>query len=237
MATHPRAPGSIALLVTSDEEGPRNTDGTVKVVDALRARGETIDYCIVGEPSSVKRLGDMIKNGRRGTLSGVLTVRGVQGHIAYPHLARNPIHLVAPAIEAAVPIPLLHIADATAAAVKGAGVRTVGLLGTRFTMERDFYRARLAERHGLDVLVPPEEDRETVHRVIYDELCLGVVSEASRARYREVIGRLVARGAGGVVLGCTEIAMLVSPDDSPVPVFDTALLHAAAAVDAALAGR
>lgn len=98
VATHPRAPGSIALLVTSDEEGPRNTDGTVKVVDALRARGETIDYCIVGEPSSVKRLGDMIKNGRRGTLSGVLTVRGVQGHIAYPHLARNPIHLVAPAI-------------------------------------------------------------------------------------------------------------------------------------------
>ncbi|HQU48790.1 MAG TPA: succinyl-diaminopimelate desuccinylase [Casimicrobiaceae bacterium] len=98
VATHPRAPGSIALLVTSDEEGPRNTDGTVKVVDALRARGETIDYCIVGEPSSVKRLGDMIKNGRRGTLSGVLTVRGVQGHIAYPHLARNPIHRVAPAI-------------------------------------------------------------------------------------------------------------------------------------------
>ena len=152
-------------------------------------------------------------------------------------LCTNTMHLVAPAIEAAVPIPLLHIADATAAAVKGAGVRTVGLLGTRFTMERDFYRARLAERHGLDVLVPPEEDRETVHRVIYDELCLGVVSEASRARYREVIGRLVARGAGGGVLGCTEIAMLVSPDASPVPVFDTALLHAAAAVDAALAGR
>ena len=98
VAAHPRAPGSIALLLTSDEEGPLNTDGTVKVVQALAARGETIDYCVVGEPSSVERLGDMIKNGRRGTLSGVLTVRGVQGHIAYPHLAVNPIHRVAPAI-------------------------------------------------------------------------------------------------------------------------------------------
>ena len=97
VATHPQASGSIAVLLTSDEEGPA-TDGTVKVVEALNARGEAIDYCVVGEPSSVARLGDMIKNGRRGTLSGVLTVRGVQGHIAYPHLARNPIHLVAPAI-------------------------------------------------------------------------------------------------------------------------------------------
>ncbi|CAG0990826.1 succinyl-diaminopimelate desuccinylase [Burkholderiales bacterium] len=97
VAAHPRAQGSIALLLTSDEEGPA-TDGTVKVVEALKARGETIDWCIVGEPSSVERLGDTIKNGRRGTLSGVLTVRGVQGHVAYPHLARNPIHLVAPAI-------------------------------------------------------------------------------------------------------------------------------------------
>ena len=98
VAAHPNAPGSIALLVTSDEEGPHNTDGTVKVVERLRARGEAIDYCIVGEPSSVTRLGDMIKNGRRGTLTGVLTVRGVQGHVAYPHRARNPIHEVAPAI-------------------------------------------------------------------------------------------------------------------------------------------
>lgn len=97
VATHPQASGSIAVLLTSDEEGPA-TDGTVKVVDALKARGEAIDYCVVGEPSSVARLGDTIKNGRRGTLSGVLTVRGVQGHIAYPHLARNPIHLAAPAI-------------------------------------------------------------------------------------------------------------------------------------------
>jgi len=98
VAVHPGASGSIALLLTSDEEGPLNTDGTVKVVEALKARGEAIDYCVVGEPSSVERLGDMIKNGRRGTLTGVLTVHGVQGHVAYPHLAKNPIHLVAPAI-------------------------------------------------------------------------------------------------------------------------------------------
>ena len=98
VAAHPRAGGSIALLITSDEEGPLNTDGTVKVVEALQARGESIDYCVVGEPSSVERLGDMIKNGRRGTLTGVLTVHGVQGHVAYPHLAKNPIHLIAPAI-------------------------------------------------------------------------------------------------------------------------------------------
>jgi aspartate racemase len=147
------------------------------------------------------------------------------------------MHKVAPAIEAAVSIPLLHIADATAAAVKGEGVRAVGLLGTRFTMEEDFYRGRLESRHGLEVLVPEADDRDLVHRVIYGELCLGVVREASRERYREVIRRLAARGAAGVVLGCTEIAMLVSPDDSPVPVFDTTRLHAAAAVDLALAGR
>ena len=151
-------------------------------------------------------------------------------------LCTNTMHKVAPAIEAAVSIPLLHIADATAAAVKAAGVRRVGLLGTRFTMEQDFYRGRLEERHGLEVLVPRDEDRGLVHRVIYEELCIGLVSEESRERFREVIRRLVARGAEGVILGCTEIAMLVSPPDSPVPVFDTTRIHAAAAVDLALDG-
>ena len=151
-------------------------------------------------------------------------------------LCTNTMHKVAPAIEAAVSIPLLHIADATAAAVKAAGVRRVGLLGTRFTMEQDFYRGRLEERHGLEVLVPRDEDRGVVHRVIYEELCIGLVSEESRERFREVIRRLVARGAEGVILGCTEIAMLVSPPDSPVPVFDTTRIHAAAAVDLALDG-
>ena len=150
-------------------------------------------------------------------------------------LCTNTMHKVAPAIEAAVSIPLLHIADPTAAAAKGAGVRAVGLLGTRFTMEQDFYRGRLEDRHGLEVLVPEREDREVVHRVIYEELCRGVVSEESRGAYRAVIDRLAGRGAGGVILGCTEIAMLVSQADSPVPVFDTTRLHAASAVDLALA--
>ena len=152
-------------------------------------------------------------------------------------LCTNTMHKVAPAIEAAVSIPLLHIADPTAAAVKRAGIHTIGLLGTRFTMEQDFYRERLESRHGLEVLVPDAEAREVVHRVIYEELCRGVVTEESRARYREVIVGLVRKGAGGVILGCTEIAMLVSPSDSPVPVFDTTHLHAAAAVDLALDGR
>ncbi len=150
-------------------------------------------------------------------------------------LCTNTMHKVAPAIEAAVSIPLVHIADATAAAVKSKGIRKVGLLGTRFTMEEDFYRGRLQSLHGIDVLVPEAEDRAVVHRVIYEELCVGVVSEESRALYRGVIGRLVQRGAAGVILGCTEIAMLVSQTDSPVPVFDTTRIHAASAVDLALA--
>ena len=152
-------------------------------------------------------------------------------------LCTNTMHKVASAIEAAVSIPLLHIADPTAEAVKRAGIRTIGLLGTRFTMEQDFYRERLLSRHGLEVLVPEVQGREVVHRVIYEELCRGVVTEESRARYREVIAGLVRKGAGGVILGCTEIAMLVSPSDSSVPVFDTTRLHAAAAVDLALAER
>jgi aspartate racemase len=149
-------------------------------------------------------------------------------------LCTNTMHKVAPAIEAAVSIPLLHIADPTAEAAKAAGVGTIALLGTRFTMEQEFYRERLEKRHGLAVLVPPAEDRETVHRVIYEELCRGVVREESRKRYRELIERLAARGAEGVILGCTEIGLLVSPSDAPVPLFDTTRLHAEAAVDLAL---
>lgn len=149
-------------------------------------------------------------------------------------LCTNTMHKVASAIEAVVSIPLLHIADPTATEVKRVGIRTVGLLGTRFTMEQDFYRGRLEARHGIQVLVPGEEDREVVHRVIYDELCQGVVLEKSRAAYCEVIHRLVERGARGIILGCTEIAMLVSPSDSPVPVFDTTGIHASSAVDFAL---
>ena len=152
-------------------------------------------------------------------------------------LCTNTMHKVAPAIEAAVNIPLLHIADATAAAIRHAGLSRVGLLGTRFTMEQAFYRGRLEERHGIAVLVPAADDRDRVHRVIYEELCLGVVSEASRNAYREVIAALAERGAQGVILGCTEIALLISPADAAVPLFDTTELHAEGAVDLALNGR
>ena len=149
-------------------------------------------------------------------------------------LCTNTMHKVAPAIEAAVRIPLLHIADPTAEAIHSAGQSVVGLLGTRFTMEQAFYRDRLRDRHGIEVLVPEAADRALVHRVIYDELCQGIVREGSRAEYRAVIARLAARGAQAVVLGCTEISLLVGPQDAGVPLHDTTLLHARAAVDAAL---
>lgn len=150
-------------------------------------------------------------------------------------LCTNTMHKVADQVQAAVSIPLLHLVDVTAAAVIRSGMGTIGLLGTAFTMEQDFYRNRLAG-HGLRVLVPEEDDRAEVHRVIYDELCQGIVREESRAVYRAVIGRLVESGAEGVVLGCTEIELLISDADSPVPLFPTTRLHVKAAVDAALEG-
>jgi aspartate racemase len=144
-------------------------------------------------------------------------------------LCTNTMHKVAPQIEAAVGIPLLHIADATAARVREAGLTCVGLLGTRFTMEEEFYRGRLERRHGLAVLTPPAEARELVHRVIYGELCLGKVLDGSRSAFQEVVDGLAARGAEGVILGCTEIGLLLRAGDAPVPVFDTATIHAEAA--------
>ncbi|HAF55538.1 MAG TPA: aspartate racemase [Thauera sp.] len=149
-------------------------------------------------------------------------------------LCTNTMHKVAPAIEAAVKIPLLHIADPTAAAIHDAGLHRVGLLGTRFTMEQDFYRGRLAGQHGIEVLVPEEDDRDLVHRVIYEELCLGRIDEPSRQAYREVMRRLVERGVQGIILGCTEISMLVGARDASVPLFDTTRIHAEAAVARAL---
>ncbi len=148
-------------------------------------------------------------------------------------LCTNTMHKVADQVQGAVTIPLLHIADATARRVRAGEISTVGLLGTAFTMEQDFYRDRLA-RHDLRVLVPPADDRAEVHRIIYDELCVGVVREESRLTYRDVITRLVRAGAEGVVLGCTEIELLISDVDSPVPVFPTTRLHVEAAVEAAL---
>ncbi|WP_246384756.1 aspartate/glutamate racemase family protein [Gluconacetobacter asukensis] len=150
-------------------------------------------------------------------------------------ICTNTMHRMAPDIQAAVRIPLLHIADPTAAHIKAAGFRKVGLLGTAFTMEQAFYKDRLSGHHGLDVLVPGAQDRAEVHRIIYEELVAGTVSPASRAIYREIIARLVEDGAEAIILGCTEIMLLVRPEDSPVPLFDTTALHAQAAVAEALA--
>jgi len=149
-------------------------------------------------------------------------------------LCTNTMHKVAPEIEAAVHLPLLHIADATARVIIARGLKTIGLLGTRFTMEEDFYKGRLTEKHGLSVLVPGPADRETIHRVIYHELVDGRIEFASRRQFVTVIERLAEEGAEGVILGCTEIGLLVKQADSPVPLFDTTRIHAEAAVDFAL---
>jgi aspartate racemase len=149
-------------------------------------------------------------------------------------ICTNTMHRMADQVAAAVRIPLLHIADPTAERIRAKSLRRVGLLGTAFTMEQDFYKGRLQRRFGLDVLVPDTDDRATVHRIIYDELVRGRVETTSRNAYRAVIDRLVERGAEAVILGCTEIMLLVKPEDSPVPLFDTTTIHAEAAVEHAL---
>ena len=150
-------------------------------------------------------------------------------------LCTNTMHLMADQVAAAIDIPLLHIADPTAERIKAAGFRKVGVLGTAFTMEQDFYKGRLEKAFGLEVLVPDAADRRVVHDVIYRELVVGEIRPESRMVYREVIARLIARGAQSIILGCTEIMLLVSAKDSAVPLFDTTTIHAIAAVDRALA--
>lgn len=151
-------------------------------------------------------------------------------------LCTNTMHKVADAITSVVNIPLLHIADPTAQTIKQTGFDTVGLLGTRFTMEQDFYRNRLEKDHGLTVLTPPQADRDLVHQIIYDELCLGDVREASRQTYLRVINDLQAQGAQAIILGCTEIALLVQPQHGTLPLFDTTALHARSAAHWAMSG-
>jgi aspartate racemase len=149
-------------------------------------------------------------------------------------LCTNTLHRVADAVAAAVDVPLVHIADATADAVRAAGLQTVGLLGTAYTMEQEFYVGRLRARHGLRVLVPGEADRRIVHDVIYEELCRGEIRDGSREEYLRIIAELTGRGAEGIILGCTEIGLLIKPDAVPAPVFDTTVLHARRAVALAL---
>jgi aspartate racemase len=150
-------------------------------------------------------------------------------------LCTNTMHKVADSIERASGLPLLHIADPTAEEIRAAGLHRIGLLGTRFTMEQDFYKARLRDQHGLDILIPGDPDREIVHRVIYDELCQGRVLQESREHFRQIIQRLMDQGAQAIILGCTEISMLIGDGDSPVPTFDTTRLHARKAADWAVA--
>ncbi len=183
------------------------------------------------EVEHLQRTGDWVAAGALlAQAAQKLQGAGAEGLV----LCTNTMHKVADAIESAVQIPLLHIADPTAAQVRQAGLGTVGLLGTRFTMEQPFYKDRLVQQHGLQVLVPSASDRDTVHRIIYEELCLGQVREVSRQAYQRVMADLVAQGAQAIILGCTEISLLVGPDDVPVPLFDTTAIHAGHAVDWAL---
>jgi aspartate racemase len=152
-------------------------------------------------------------------------------------ICTNTMHKMADEVAANIGIPLLHIADATASAIKAQNITRVALLGTRYTMEHDFYKSRLIEKHGLDVLVPTADDRAIINRVIYEELVLGITNPESKAEYVRIINQLIAEGAEGIILGCTEIILLVGQADCTVPVFDTTSLHATAAVDWAVSAE
>ena len=181
-----------------------------------------------GPIAELQRSGDWDEAGRRlAAAAKGLEASGAEALV----LATNTMHHVAAAIEAAVRVPLLHIVDPTGRSLVASGIRRAGLLGTRYTMELPFWRQRLGARFGVDVLVPEPDDRETVHRVIYEELVLGRVEQASRAAYAGIVDRLTAAGAEGIILGCTEIGMLIRPRDLALPVFDTTTLHVASALD------
>ena len=152
-------------------------------------------------------------------------------------ICTNTMHKMADRVQESVNIPLLHIVDVTAESIKSDGKQTVGLLGTRFTMEQDFYRDRLRKKHGLNVLIPDERERQIIHDILYDELCLGEIKKVSKEKFRSIIENLSSRGAEGVILGCTEIPLLVEQKDYEIPLFDTTELHAKAAVEYALGVR
>jgi aspartate racemase len=149
-------------------------------------------------------------------------------------ICTNTMHKMADEIQKHIQIPLLHIADATAEKIKAQGLKRIGLLGTRFTMEEDFYKGRLSEKQGLEVIIPTEKERDIVHRVIFDELCLGEIRQSSREQYVSIMDHLARDGAEGIILGCTEISLLIQEEDSQIPLFDTTKIHAVAAVEYAL---
>jgi len=218
---------STALYYRRVNEGVRERLGGLHSARILLA---SVDFA---EIEALQRAGDW---GRAGETLAAAARRLESGGADLLLLCTNTMHRVAPAIEAAVGIPLVHLADATARSLVAAGIERVGLLGTRFTMEQDFYRERL-EAAGLTVVVPPPGDRERVHRIIFDELCVGTVSPGSRTAMLEIMSRLCAAGAEAVIQGCTELTLLVDAGDTDIPLFDTTAIHAEAAVDAALAGH
>ena len=169
-----------------------------------------------------------------GRILGDAAVGLEKGGASFLLICTNTMHKVAPAIQARINMPLVHIADPTAQAVLSAGIRTIGLLGTRFTMQENFYKGKLIQDHGLEVVIPNSEDMHTVDRVIFEELCLGQIKPESKKQYLTIIDRLAEAGAQGVILGCTEIGLLVQAADCSLPLFDTTLIHAQAAVDFAL---
>lgn len=188
----------------------------------------TVDFC---EVEHLQHAGDW---NRLGELLAAAAKQVERGGADVLVLCTNTMHKLAGYVTGAARIPLLHIADTTSEAIKKAGEQRVGLLGTKFTMEQAFYRDHMQERHGIEVLIPEERSRQTIHDVIYRELCHGVLREESRVAYRQIIHELAARGAQSVILGCTEIELLVKSEDSPVPVHDSTVIHASAAVDFAL---
>lgn len=170
---------------------------------------------------------------RAGLILGDVAQRLEKGGADFIVICTNTMHKVAEVIQEKISIPILHIADATVKQIRKKSIRTVGLLGTKYTMEQDFYKSRL-KSNGIQVLVPGEFDREMINQVIYEELCVGTIKESSKKQYQKVIQHLVDNGAEGIILGCTEIGLLVKPEDSEVPLFDTALIHAVEAVNKAL---
>jgi aspartate racemase len=200
-------------------------------VHSARSLMWSVDF---GEIERLQHDGDWDRLAEQMRDAGLRLERGGADFLV---LCTNTMHRLADAITGAVSIPLLHIADPTAARIREAGFTRVGLLGTAFTMEQDFYKGRLRDRFGLEVIVPGPEDRRIVHEIIYTELVAGRVVPASRAAYAAIIARLVAQGAQAIILGCTEIMLLVTAQDSAVPLFDTTTIHAVAAVERALAQR
>jgi aspartate racemase len=170
---------------------------------------------------------------KAGEVLGDVALSLEKGGADFVVICTNTMHKVVDDIQSKINIPLLHIADTTAAKIKERGIRSVGLLGTKYTMEQDFYKARL-ESSGINVIVPNDEEREIVNKIIYDELCLGVVQQASRDYYKKVIQGLIESGAEGIILGCTEIGLLIKPEDSDIPIFDTTYIHAREAVNMSL---